>query len=109
MRKSRTVVNDVEVHWEDNFGNQPQGVQHLLDNLGIPVPDWVKFMLVSGRDDALDFSFFEDVGDFYVWYTKTLMRRRAKHTASFQHEAKQWTIFVPPTLIGVDLRTKLRI
>lgn len=88
----------------------------ILDIMGeaevdVPMPSWAKLLFAFCRDGgSLDVSFFEDATDFFLWYAKVLVRRKDDMvTASLQQEVSgHWQVFAPPTLVGVNIRTRLR-
>lgn len=111
MRKSRTVVNDLDAAIIDLIASDTNNVFKALVELDIAVPPWSQMLFVFARHDGskLDASFFEDAKEFFLWYSKVLIRHGEDiHTASFSRKEGIWQIFMPPTLIGVSLQTKLR-
>lgn len=113
MRKSRTVVRDVDVKVSDKTGLNPADIFSSLEKMDIPVPSWAVMMFIFSKEEkkVVDVSFFEDTKEFFLWYSKVLIRSAGSvdlTSASFAKEGDSWKLFVPPTLIGVNLRTKLR-
>jgi hypothetical protein len=112
MRKSRTVVKEVEIEVADQIGLNPNTLFGQLEKYEIAVPTWATMLFVFARSDRkiLDVSFFEDTKDFFLWYSKVLIRRvKDVKAASYSKDVtNEWKLFLPPTLIGVNLRTKMR-
>lgn len=109
MRKSRTVVSDADEVITD-FINDHHGAFKLLEKLEIVLPDWAEMLFVFARKDKkrFDVSYFEDAKDFFLWYSKVLITQKDLQAISFTRKDAEWLVFVPPTLIGVNLRTRLR-
>lgn len=111
MRKSRFVVRDIEVKLSDNFGLNFSEVADALSKVDITLPSWAAMMFIFVRSNhkSLDVSFFEDSKDFFIWYSKVMIRKPEDlRSASYSKEGNDWKVFLPPTLIGVHLRTQLR-
>lgn len=107
MRKSRVVVKDIEVGEVT-----PSGVFSFLAEFEVNIPSWATslFFFIRVQNKSADAAFFEDINDFLVWYSKVLLNRKDDmHVVSFNRdEGKDWVVFVPPTLIGLDLKTRMR-
>jgi hypothetical protein len=113
MRKSRTVVKDISEETYSGLSGDPQHFFSTLDILGIASPAWATAMFVFTRPSrrSLDVSFFEEAQDFFIWYSRVLIdRKEDMRVASFNRAIGEsvWKIFSPPTLIGIDLQTRLR-
>lgn len=112
MRKSRTVVKDIDAANYATIAADFQSVFSLLESLGVVVPAWATSMLVFTRSDKryLDVSFFDDTKEFFLWYSRVLIdgADNLRFAAFSREQGKDWKAFVPPTLIGVELRTRLR-
>ena len=112
MRKSRTVVKDIEASLYATIATDFLSVFSLLESLDIAVPAWSKTMLAFTRRDKryLDVSFFEDSKDFFLWYSRVVIDRLEglRFGAFTREHGNEWKMFVPPTLIGVELKTRLR-
>ncbi len=90
----------------------PSDLFEKLKLLDIPVPAWADMILVFPNTvkKSLDVSMFEEGKDFFIWYSKVLIKGpgSGKSNCYAKDDVGDWKIFVPPTLIGVNLRTKLR-
>jgi hypothetical protein len=110
MRKSRIKLTDVstEIFNELVKGDKTFGA---LESLAIKVPDWAKLILVASKPDKglLEAGFFEDAKDFFLFYTKKVLRTSGLQITCLSRElTNEWKSFTPPTLIGTNLETKLR-
>ena len=111
MRKSRTVAYELDAEIIEWLMGDPHHVFKAIAKLDIAVPSWAQMFFIFTRydSDKLDVSFFEDAKEFFLWYSKILIRFGDDiHSVSFSSKDGIWQIFLPPTLIGVSLRTRLR-
>lgn len=110
MRKSRVVVKDVDPSLYEQF--TVESVFPLLEKLEISVPSWAAmlFAFIRTEKQSLDVSFFEEAENFFMWYSRVLVGRPEdlKLVSLARNPGKDWLPFAPPTLIGVNIRTKLR-
>lgn len=91
---------------------EDQGITFsTLEKLDIATPTWATMLFLYIREEkpTIDVSFFEDAKDFFLWYSKVLiLQGDAVRYAAFARDESGWQPFSPPTLIGVNLKTKLR-
>lgn len=110
-RKTRTTIRDVKNDFFDIKNTEPDKLFEHLSADGVSVPDWSKYCLLVCRKlkKTYDVGFFEDEQEFYVRYSKVLLMTRsdAVQFLTFS-KTKNWGTFFPPTLIGIELKTKLR-
>jgi hypothetical protein len=113
MRKSRTTVAGLT---EDDKAtlSEPGHLFQTLEKFHVSVPEYAAVAMVTARPDrgSLSSSFFEDPAEFFLYYTKTLIFKRKPDAiiACFSREPGStiWAKHDPPTLIGVNLETRLR-
>lgn len=113
MRKGRFVLNDVDPAIYEQGKKDGSLIFNHFESQELAIPTWATTIFIYVRLDQpkIDISFFEDVKDFFLWYSKVLIAIAGKITNyCFQYDdtLKEWRPFDPPTLIGVNLRTKLR-
>ena len=110
MRKSRFTVVDGEVHAA--VKKEPLAIFDLLEGLSLDDPKWAQMALLYVRKskETIDISFFEEPKEFFLWYSKVLIVNGDKVFANafIREDDGTWSPFSPPTLIGVNLKTKLR-
>lgn len=113
MRKSRTTVAGLTENDKETLSD-PTHLFQTLEKFHVSVPEYAAIAMVTARPDrgSLSSSFFEDPAEFFLHYTKTLVFKRKPEAviACFSRElgSKIWTKHDPPTLIGVNLETRLR-
>lgn len=110
MRKSRIKIADIDDRIVVDVEEDPDKFFSNLKNLSVSVPSWAKLTLVVLHKPALEISFFEDAKTFFLCYTKKVLRNKNPGSilVCFAYENKEWRSFVPPTLIGTNLKTKVR-
>jgi hypothetical protein len=114
MRKSKIKIGNVEESFFTSLASDPAKAIEKLDSLSITLPEWARLILLATRPERqmIEASFFEDARDFFLVYTKKVLRNSSGQAPDFicfsQEEDGSWKHFVPPTLIGTNLRTKLR-
>jgi hypothetical protein len=110
MRKNRFVLSGTEKTLYTSIVSTPLSFFQSLEQIGTAIPSWCAVILLAARPEfKLDISYFENAADFFLWYSKiSLSREEMERVAAFIQEKNNWVVFDPPTLIGVDLRTKLR-
>jgi len=100
----------------DIIGILPSGLFEFFKKQDIYVPAWTTMILVFANPfkKTFDVSMFEGAKDFFVWYSKVLIQGPdGLRTISYAKDdvlgnSGEWKLFVPPTLIGVNFRTRLR-
>ena len=111
MRKSKIKIGNIE---ESFFKLEPAKAIEQLDSLSITLPEWARLILLVLRAEkqTMEASFYEDARDFFLAYTKKVLRNSNVQSPDFicfsREETGEWKHFIPPTLIGTNLRTKLR-
>ncbi len=113
MRKSRIKFTDVNEAVLEVLAAKPESFFEGLEELSIKVPSWSQLLLLvlAPRKRAMEVAFFEEAKEFFLSYTKKVLRYTNSDLNFFcfsREQAKDWKMFVPPTLIGTNLRTKLR-
>lgn len=112
-RKTRTSVKDVPDEFLHLKNYEINAVFSHFESNGIQIPAWARFCFVVRRTakKSYDVTFYENEQEFYVRYSKVLLIANAD-TTSFLCFARNmdepWRNFHPPTLIGLDLKTRLR-
>lgn len=110
MRKSQTIIKG------DNFFEKVPTDIEAFDKLAedeVPQPTWGLFCFIamSFKSRIYKVTFFEDSQEFLISYSKfLLLLNHPEHIKIFCYELKNtiWHVYYPPTLIGIDLHTKLR-
>jgi hypothetical protein len=111
MRKSKIKVGNIDESLFLSFMGEPVRALDKLDTLSITLPEWAKLVLLTLRNEnfSLEAAFYEDAKDFFLSYTKRLLKaNNPPDFICFSQEQNGWKHFVPPTLIGTNLKTKLR-
>lgn len=113
MRKSRIKLTEVELKLLVTVEEDQNKLFKVLEELAVQVPTWSKLILVVLKVHklTLDVSYFEDARDFFLSYTKKALRNTdpdVKYLTLSREASDDWKPFVPPTLIGTNLKTKLR-
>jgi len=113
MRKSRIKFNDVDEEVLEAIAKNPDSFFNDLEELSIKVPSWSKLLLVvlSVKKKAMEVDFFEEVKEFFLSYTKKVLRYTStdlNFICFSREQTNDWKLFIPPTLIGTNLKTKLR-
>jgi hypothetical protein len=112
MRKSRIKLTEVKEDIFDFVIDSPVKFFSHLDSLRIEIPEWSKVLFLSFKESdlSIEVTFYEDAKDFFLLYTKRIIKRKKYTTFSCfsREESSDWKQFTPPTLIGVNLKTKLR-
>lgn len=94
------------------IGILPSGLFDVMKNYDVALPSWATMILTFANPvrKSWEVAFFEGVKDFFIWYSKVLIKgpEGIKTFAYAKDESGEWKLFVPPTLIGVNLQTKLR-
>lgn len=113
MRKSRIKFTDVDETVLEAIANRPESFFDDLEELSIKVPSWSKLLLVvlAPNKKAMEVGFFEEAKEFFLSYTKKVLRYTTSNLNFIcfsREQSDDWKVFVPPTLIGTNLRTKLR-
>lgn len=119
MRKSRVTLTDVDDETINDFftGVKLRNIDllNVFEALSVPAPNWAKMLMVASQRSrsVISFFLFESSIDFINSYTKMmLIFGESLDVASFAFEEtdgkNEWKIYHPPTLIGLNLRTKIR-
>lgn len=113
MRKSKIKFTSINEEVLDEILIDPESLFGNLEEFSIKVPTWSKLLLViiSFQKGILEANFFEDTQDFFVSYTKKMIRYTDSDLEFICYSREQsddWRLFSPPTLIGTNLITKLR-
>ena len=113
MRKSRVKISAVEEKVLADVGRHPAGFfVKSVPTLKITVPDWAMFalLILNYARSGLELCFCEDAKDFFLLYTKKSLRNDDNDIefVCFKRSEQDWFLFVPPTLIGTNLKTKIR-
>lgn len=110
MKKSRQIIRDLDEETYVKLITDIHAVFSVMEGIEFHMPSWASMMLYFVTENSLDVSFFSDQRDYFVWYSKVLIRRNDDtKVASFQRdEDGKWQLFLPPPIIGVNLHTKLR-
>lgn len=112
MRKSRIKLSEINEEIFEAIVNDPPKFFDNLDTLTITIPKWatIAFLFIRIDKMAVELTFYEDAKDFFLYYTKRIVKRQGDYkVACFsREESEDWRGFIPPTLIGVNLKTKLR-
>ena len=108
MRKGRFIISLDEV---ENFESKPESLLDFLKNSNIIAPKWANFLFCYLRSDqTLDITLFEEMVDYFTWYSKVMLKRnnRSSILVTYSKKDVDCIIYVPPTLISVNLKSKLR-
>jgi hypothetical protein len=111
MRKSRNVVRDIEDKLAAQLSVNPTEIIDALKGMDIVVPSWASmvFAFVRETKKLIELSCFEDPKDFFLWYSRVMISKpEDMKVVSYSKQDDQWKLFLPPTLIGVNLETRLR-
>ena len=111
MRKCRFIVTDLPAEIYESVVANHRSIFNHLTTLEIALPTWASMLLLLINNTApkIDIAAFDNNKDFFSWYGKILANHPDSFTtATFIVEDNEWRHFMPPTLIGVNLRTKLR-
>jgi hypothetical protein len=112
MRKSRIKFTDLDEELIEMLEMEPESFFEYIEELAIKIPSWSKLFLVAVAPlkQALEINFFEEAQEFFLSYTKKVLRYSSSiDFICFSREmSEEWKIFLPPTLIGADLTTRLR-
>jgi hypothetical protein len=113
MRKSRTVVKDFDAKIHHLLVESPDRVFDYIEDLELRIPTWAKALVLVVPVDrqCLELVLFEDVQDFFLYYTRRMIDWPSRHRIncfSVDEVTRTWKMFVPPTLIGPNLKTKFR-
>jgi len=112
LRKSRikfAEVGDVV----DKLVEKPEKFFDHLEELSIKIPSWSKllFIVLMSEKKTMEVAFFEEAKEFFLLYTKKVLRYSpgSVNFICFSCENSDvWKLFTPPTLIGSNLKTRLR-
>jgi hypothetical protein len=114
MRKSKIKINNVDGAFFATLAAEPSQAIARLESISVSLPEWAKLVLFALRADrqSVEVAFFEDARDFFLAYTKKVLRRpddqQPPEFLCVSREGADWRNFVPPTLIGTNLKTRLR-
>lgn len=112
MRKSKIKFTELSEKILDGLSAQPDKFFVSLTELDVKVPEWSKLILVAlfSKKKVMEVIFFEEAKEFFLSYTKKVLRFSGNVTClCFSREqGPEWKLFTPPTLIGTNLKTKLR-
>jgi len=107
MKKSKVKVDNPDKKIVQGVTKSPLKFFSNLKKLAVSLPTWSKHILLSFKENCLEIYFFEDTQDFFVFYAKKAIQQSNLKFISFVLEDK-WKLFIPPTLIGTNLKTKVR-
>jgi hypothetical protein len=105
------VLTDLDSALFELINKDTSTILSLVSKLQIDIPVWAKmcFAFVWLRAPKIDISWFDEAPQFFLWYSKVLIRSADKiRSASWVREETIWKPFIPPTLMGVELKTKFR-
>lgn len=112
MRKSRIKLMEINEELFNSIASDMSGLGGHLKSLNIKSPEWSKILLFSlkGEDLSVEVVFYEDAKDFFLFYTKKIIKQSDDNVIGCFDRVKDgdWKEFAPPTLIGINLKTKLR-
>jgi hypothetical protein len=110
-RKTRTTIREVNNGFFELKNAEADKVFECLEKDGVTIPEWAKYCLIVTKKvkSTYDVGFFESEQEFYLRYSKVLVINRSPLTNYMTFsKIKNWSVFLPPTLIGLDLVTRLR-
>ena len=112
MRKSKIKFSELSDKILEVLAAQPDKFFLSLEELAIKVPEWSKLILVAllPNKKSMEVVFFEEAKEFFLSYTKKVLRHPTTITClCFSREqSPEFRLFIPPTLIGTNLKTRLR-
>ncbi len=112
VRKSRIKFTEVEESLLELILDSPEKFLENLEELSIKIPSWSKLLLLvlAYEKQIMEVLFFEDTKDFFFSYTKKILRYSKSDLTfiCYNREEDNWRLFIPPTLIGPNLKTQLR-
>lgn len=110
MRKSRIKIS-IDKKITALIKKDPDKFFLKLKDLSISIPSWAKLtLLIVHPGVSAEFDFFEDAKSFFLTYTKRTLKNNSdlKFICLSQEHSSEWKSFIPPTLIGTNLDTKMR-
>ncbi len=112
MRKSRIKIL-IDKKLVALIEEDPDKFFSKLKDLSITGPDWSKLTLLTMQPNGptVEVGFFEDAKAFFLTYTKRTLRNTdpsIKLICFSRERTDEWRSFIPPTLIGTNLKTKVR-
>lgn len=112
MKKSKIKFTELSEKVLDVLVVQPDKFFITLTELDVKVPEWARLILVAlfPKKKTMEVIFFEEAKEFFLSYTKKVLRFSDSISClCFSREqSPEWKLFTPPTLIGTNLKTKLR-
>lgn len=116
MRKSRNIVVDYDESIHDKMlDTNSNAVLEIMLKLGVSVPSWSKVSVIKIDYDKVKTTvvFFESVTDFLLWHSKKIITEDEENYKILifvrnEENNQCWLPLMPPTLIGVGVKTKVR-
>jgi len=113
MKKSRIKFADLDTKLLEDIASTPEFLFDDLEELSVKIPSWSKLLLVvlSIEKKTLEIAFYEEAKEFFLSYTKKVLKYSKKdltYICFSREESEYWKMFSPPTLIGTNLKTRLR-
>ncbi len=113
MKRRRVQINDIPDDVHTTLLDSPHRILNLLIELNVEIPGKASYILVCLKltTPKMDVRFYQAQEDFLLDYTKCLLKNRSDwefHTFRFEEGFEEWEMFLPPPVVGLGLRTKLR-
>jgi hypothetical protein len=91
----------------------PSRVFQFMDQLDVEIPGQASFMLLCMKLTApkYDIRFYGQQEEYLMDYTKCLLKDRDDyefHSFKKDENLAEWEMFLPPPVIGLGIRTRLR-
>jgi hypothetical protein len=113
MKRKRYKINDIPDEIYEGLLESPHRIVNFLYENEITIPEESTYILacIKTKDVKLDVRCYLEQGDFLEDYTRCLMKDRDDYefySFHFDSELEEWELFLPPPVVGLGLRTKLR-
>jgi len=113
MRRRRIQISPVPEEVYGAVTENPQRVFQFLDELQVEVPPRAEFMLLCMKltRPKYDIRFYKSQEDYLLDYTSCLLKDRDDyefHSFRKDPQVEAWEMFLPPPVIGLGIRTRLR-
>lgn len=113
MKRRRIQISPVPTEVYAGVLQNPSRVFQFLDELQIEVPPKAEFMLLCIKltKEKFDIRLYKDEHQYLTDYTACLMKGRDDYEFhSFRRDVQVdvWEMFLPPPVLGLGLKTKLR-
>lgn len=112
MKKSKMSVAGLEGE-DRQILFEPNSLFGILQKQKISIPKYASVIMFYSRPEkgSLSILFYENKEEFFGYYTKFLVTSRHPDgiIVCYEKQGNVWSVSNPPTLIGLNLETKLRM